>query len=156
LQGNLDKLTIWCYNNKLKLNIDKCQSITFSRKRVKFDFQYSLDNENLNKVGKTKDLAILFDEKLSFKPHCDMIINKAKSLLGFIKKRAKEFDNVWVTKQIYMTYVRSVLEFGAIIWMPYTDEYIRKIESIQKQFLLFALRPQYNPNDYMNLLMIFV
>jgi hypothetical protein len=35
--------------------------------------------------------------------------------------------------------------------MPYTDEYIRKIESIQKQCLLFALRHQYNPNDYMNL-----
>lgn len=50
-----------------------------------------------------------------------------------------------------MTYVRSVLEFGAIIWMPYTDDYIRKIESIQKQFLLFALRHRYNPNDYTNL-----
>jgi hypothetical protein len=80
-----------------------------------------------------------------------MIINKARSLLGFIKRRAKEFNNVWVTKQIYMTYVRSVLEFGAIVWMPYTDDYIKKIESIQKQFLLFALRHRYNPNDYTNL-----
>jgi hypothetical protein len=42
--------------------------------------------------------------------------------LGFVKRRAKEFDNVWVTKQIYFTYVRTKLEFGSIIWMPYNDD----------------------------------
>jgi hypothetical protein len=69
----------------------------------------------------------------------------------FVKRRAKEFDNVWATKQIYFTYVRTKLEFGSIIWMPYNDDYIRKFESIQKQFLLFALRFLYNPLDYLRL-----
>jgi hypothetical protein len=47
--------------------------------------------------------------------------------------------------------VRSKLEFGSIIWMPYTENYIKKIESVQKQFLLFALRHLYDPYDYSRL-----
>jgi hypothetical protein len=35
------------------------------------------------------DLGILVDEKLAFKPHCDMIISKANGLLDFIKRRSK-------------------------------------------------------------------
>jgi hypothetical protein len=97
------------------------------------------------------DLSILLDEKLTFKPYCDLIISKSNGLLGFIKRRAKEFDNVWVTKTLYCTYVRSVLEFGAIIWMSYTADYIKKIESIQKKYLLFALRHLHDPRDYTRL-----
>jgi hypothetical protein len=80
-----------------------------------------------------------------------MIVSKATGLLGFVKRRAKEFDNVWVTRQLYFTYVRSILEIGSIIWMPHTDEYFNRIESIQKQFLLFALRHLHSPLDCLNL-----
>jgi Reverse transcriptase (RNA-dependent DNA polymerase) len=151
LQNKLDDLVKWCNTNKLNLNIDKCHSISFTRKKTKIEFTYNLDNKNLDKVSKILDLGILLDDKLTFKAHYDMIISKAKGLLGFVKRRAKEFDNVWVTKQIYFTYVRTKLEFGSIIWMPYTDDYIAKFESIQKQFLLFALRHLYNPSDYLRL-----
>ena len=151
LQSKLDELAKWCNNNNLHLNIGKCKSISFARKKTKINYTYNLDGKNLEKVSKISDLGILLDEKLTFKYHCDMIISKAKGLLGFIKRRAKEFDNVWVTRQLYFTYVRSILEYGSIIWMPYTDEYIKKIESIQKQFLLFALRHLHNPLDYQNL-----
>jgi len=151
LQSKLNDLAKWCNSNRLSLNVEKCHSISFSRKKNKIDFVYNLDNKNLDVVNKIRDLGILFDEKMTFKLHCDMIINKAKGLLGFIKRRAKEFNNVWVTKQIYLTYVRSVLEFGSVIWMPYTEDYVRKIESVQKQFLLFALRHLYDPYDYTRL-----
>jgi hypothetical protein len=80
------------------------------------------------------DLGVLLDEKLTFKPQCDKLISKATGLLGYIKRRAKEFDNVWVTKQLYLTYVRSTLEYGSIIWMPFTNDYTKKFESIQKKF----------------------
>jgi Reverse transcriptase (RNA-dependent DNA polymerase) len=138
LQNNLDFLAEWCNANKLKLNIEKCHSISFSRKKHKKDFVYNISNQNLDKASKIRDLGIILDDKLTFKNHCDMITNKAKSLLGFIKRRSKEFKNIWVSKQLYLTYVRSVLEFGSIIWMPYSEDYIRKIESVQKQFLLFS------------------
>jgi hypothetical protein len=80
---------------------------------------------------------------MTFKLHCDMIINKAKGLIliSFIKRRAKEFDKIWFTKQLYFTFLHNVrsdvLECGSVIWMPYTEDYIRRIESVQKLFFYF-------------------
>lgn len=148
LQDKVNDLKTWCDNNKLDLNVDKCHAISFNRRKSKHEFWYAIGDKILDRVKTISDLGILLDEKLTFKPHCDKLISKANGLLGFIKRRAKEFDNVWVTKQLYFTYVRSVLEFGSIIWMPYTLDYINKLESIQKRFLLFALRHLYDPRDY--------
>ena len=39
-----------------------------------------------------------------------------------------------------MSLVRSVLEFACPVWNPFYDSHRKRIESIQKQFLLFALR----------------
>jgi hypothetical protein len=148
LQEKLNNLKTWCDTNELHLNVSKCHVITFTRKKLRHEFSYKIGTINLDRVKTMSDLGILLDEKLTFKPHCDLIISKGNGLLGFIKRRAKEFDNVWVTKTLYCTYVRSVLEFGAIIWMPYTADYIKKFESIQKKYLLFALRHLHDPRDY--------
>jgi hypothetical protein len=93
LQNKLDDLANWCNINKLSLNVNKCHSISFTRKKNKKEITYNLENKDLDKVNKILDLGILLDEKLIFKLHSDMIINKSKCLLIFIKRRAKEFDN---------------------------------------------------------------
>ena len=61
-------------------------------------------------------------------------------MLGFIKRRAKEFDDPYVTKFIFCSLVRSTLEYCHIVWAPLFQCDIDRLESIQKQFLLFALR----------------
>jgi hypothetical protein len=98
-----------CDTNELHLNVSKCHVITFTRIKLRQEFSYKIGADNLDRVKKNSDLGILLDEKLTFKPHCDLLISKTNGLLGFIKRRAKEFDNVWVTKTLYCTYVRSVL-----------------------------------------------
>lgn len=71
-------------------------------------------------------------------------------MLGFIKRRASEFNNVRVSKTLYCSFVRPILEYCCFIWMPHQTIFIREIESIQKQFLIFALRHIYDPRDYKN------
>jgi hypothetical protein len=51
LQNKLNDLDNWCNFNKLKLNVEKCHSISFSRKPVKNVFSYSLGNKILDKVN---------------------------------------------------------------------------------------------------------
>lgn len=69
-----------------------------------------------------------------------MTANKARGVLGFIKRWAKEFTDPYITKQLYMSLVRPILEYGSIIWDPVYKIHIESIESVQKQFLLFCLR----------------
>lgn len=43
-------------------------------------------------------------------------------------------------KKLFMTFVLPILEYAAQIWSPHQKGQIKSIESVQKQFLLFALR----------------
>lgn len=66
--------------------------------------------------------------------------NKAYKNLGFIKRWSNEFVDSYVTKLIYISFVRPNLEYGSIIWNPTYTIHSNLIESVQKQFLLFCLK----------------
>lgn len=151
LQSFLNRLDEWCKLNKLNLNTKKCSVITYTRKKEYSSFDYFINNEPLQRVDNIKDLGILLDTKLNFNLHYDSIISKSHAMLGFIKRRASEFNNVWVTKTLYCSLVRSILEYGSVVWNPYHEVHSKRIESIQKKFLLFALNYLFSPRDFVNL-----
>ena len=128
----------WCLANALCLNFDKCKLIRFLRKAI--TYSCTLNGESLCRVESFKDLGILLDVKLSLNNHVEFMINKAKSLLGFIKRWSKEFNDPYITKRLYTSLVRHILEYGSLIWNPQYEVSSNKVESVQKQFLLFALR----------------
>lgn len=109
-------------------------------RRSHFIVKYFLGTHELDNVVTFTDLGILMDPKLNFIQHITLTVNKARSLLGFIKRWAKEFDDPYITKQLFTSLVRPVLEYGSIIWDPSYNVHINIIESVQKQFLLFCLR----------------
>lgn len=147
-QSKLHALENWCSANNLHLNTDKCFVITFTRKYSYTNTVYTLNKTILKRVDNIVDLGVLLDNKLSFKQHIDKMISRANKVLGFIKRRAKEFNNTWVTKALYCSLVRPILEYACPIWDPYYQCHTNRIESIQKQFLLFALREAYDPRNY--------
>lgn len=60
-------------------------------------------------------------------------------MLGYIKSISKGQFGIRALKAVYVSYVRSRLEFGSVIWDPYQSTYSELIESVQKQFVMFAL-----------------
>lgn len=71
-----------------------------------------------------EDLGVLLDEILTFKEQVD------RALLLFIIRRASEFDDSYIRKTFYCSFVRSI----------YSNMQVFRIESLQKQSLLFALK----------------
>lgn len=140
LQHDVDNLSDWCQLNCLYLNIGKCKALSFYKKRVPINFNYSILNSNLEKLSEIRDLGVFFDSNLSFIKHIELKIAKAYSLLGFVKRICADFTNIIAVKSIYCAYVRSQLEFASVVWSPQYDIHKNRIESIQKKFLLFALR----------------
>ena len=96
-------------------------------------------NFTIERVYTFKDLGVLFDTELTFEMHIESITSKAKSKLGMIKRWSKEFNNMFITKTLFVSLVRSTLEFASSVWDPTYICHNAKIESIQKQFLLFLL-----------------
>lgn len=140
LNDYLKKFHLWCTKNYLSLNVSKCSVITFSRRASPFIYNYSLGSEVVPRVTLIKDLGVLLDTKLSFNNHIDYITNSANRSWGRIRRYAGEFSDPYVIKSLYQSFVRSLLEYASVIWCPYYNINIARIEAVQKRFLRFALR----------------
>lgn len=139
LQKDFDNMCKWCDINCLNLNIKKCKVMTFCRNNRKIEFQYKLNNVSVDRVDSFVDLGVFFDSKLCFNKHIDVIVGKANCRLGMIKRWSKEFKDPFITKTLFTSLVRSILEFACQVWSPYYQCHINRLESVQKKFLLFAL-----------------
>lgn len=118
LQRDIDNFSLWCNKNLMNLNIKKCKHMSFYRS-TKFNTTYYVDEILLDAVDTFLDLGILLDSRLNFRSHISLTVNKATGVLGFMKRWCKEFADPYVTKQLYTSLVRPILEYGSVIWDPY-------------------------------------
>lgn len=139
LQEDLESFQNWCLHNNLVLNVDKCQQMSFTRRHNSIKFDYSINNIPLRQIELFNDLGVTFDSKMTFNRHIENICNKASSMLGFIKRWAKEFDNTLVTISLYKTLIRPHLEYGSQVWSPHYNIHIERVEKVQKRFVRFVL-----------------
>lgn len=72
-------------------------------------------------------------------------------MLSFVMTLAKDFCLGMSIKSLFCALVRPTLEYGVVVWNPYTVSYSRQLERIQRKFLWFArhlLRIPCEPHDY--------
>ncbi|XP_058449787.1 probable RNA-directed DNA polymerase from transposon X-element isoform X1 [Malaya genurostris] len=139
-QNEINLFHIWCCKSLLQLNVKKCNLTTFSRKNETISTNIHLGNQLVEKCKIVRDLGVILDSKLTFVEHYNTINNKANSMLGFIKRFSHNFQDPYTIKLLYTTYVRPILEYCSLVWNPYNIIHEERIESIQRQFLLYALR----------------
>jgi hypothetical protein len=153
LQSDLNYFHIWCINNGMELNVNKCTTISFSYKKSIIHFDYNLFNSVIQRVFIINDLGVYFDVKLKFNYHIDKIRNRALAKLGFLKRSCSEFSNPHALKNVYNSLVRSNLEYASFIWSPNNSIHTQYLESIQNSFLRFisfkcnVQRPPHSPYD---------
>lgn len=140
LQADIAALHLWCESNGLRLSVGKCKVMSLFRKRDPLFCEYNVDGVALERVREYRDLGVVISENLCFSKHVAAIVAKAFSMLGFMKRICKSFRNVNALKSVYCAHVRSHLEYASVVWFPYQSTLVDKIESIQKKFVMYALR----------------
>lgn len=155
LQNDLNVLFQWCETNRMDLNINKCKVITFHRNKNPIYYPYHINNSPLTREYQIKDLGVTMTSQLDFKPHYEIVKNKAMKSLGFINRNSQEFQLPDTYKTLYCTYVRPKIEYAATIWSPYYQNNIKTIESVQRKFLRSLAFKQHKPvqnHDYTDIL----
>jgi len=84
-------------------------------------------------VMQIKDLGILLSNDLSLNNHINIICNKALRVFAFIRRNYSEFKNRKCIKVLYFSLVRSILEYGSVIWNPHQSNLISKMDRIQNR-----------------------
>lgn len=79
-----------------------------------------------------KDLGVVVDYELKLHKHVAEVVKKANQRLGIIIITFSLL-NENVILQCYMTLVRSLLEYGNIVWYPRFVLDQRRVESVQRR-----------------------
>lgn len=138
LQSDISTVSQYFSTNLLSLNLSKCNCLRFTRNTVnRFDIFYHINDHYLEVVDKIRDLGILFDSELTFRPHAEKIANSAYRMLGFVLRTANRFRKVKTILILYNSLVRSLLEYCVAVWDPFYESHINIIERIQRRFCMY-------------------
>lgn len=125
--------------------------MTFSRKRSPILHSYHLGSSPLSRVHLIKDLGFFLSPTLSFKHHLNVTVGKSLKILGFIKRNTTLFTSATCLRTLYFSLVRSILEYGSVVWFPYLACDQLRLERVQNRFLSFAaflLNIEHTAHDY--------
>ena len=159
LQDDLNNIMKWTTENKLKVNVGKYISMSFTRNKDPVNFNYKLGSTILKSVHEHKDLGVLFDTQLTFTLHMQKIVAQSNKTLGFVIRNTKPFKNTSTCMLSYNTLVGPKLEYASVVWSPRCKKHISMLEKTQKKFLKYlhfkrtGIYPQLTP--YQELLVNF-
>ena len=133
LQNDLLELEKWATKWGMRFNAKKCYLMSIKNKSSNF---YSLCDHILQQVNENPYLGITLTENLKWTSQITKTTKKANSTLAFLRRNLRSFP-LECRKSAYTTLVRSLLDYGSIIWDPYLKQDIDKIECVQRQAARF-------------------
>lgn len=144
LHSDLDKFCEWSSAWKLQLNPSKCKVITFTLRRKPVVSTYYINCTALERVSEIRDLGVILDSRLTFGPHIDSVVGRANRALGIylrsLSSRRESKGKKFPPSPLivgFNAHIRSVVEFGSVIWAGAAKTHLKRIERIQHKFLIW-------------------
>ena len=119
----------------MKFNAKKCYIISTEKGGI--PFFYTLNDHILQYVGTNPYLGVTLSEDLTFDAHVGNITKKGSRMLGFIQRNLKGSPSR-LKELAYLTLVRSGLEYASVVWDPFLQREIDRLEKIQRRAARFV------------------
>ena len=142
LQQSLNNLQIWADKNGFKFSKSKTVYMHFCQlRKVHDDPHLYLNGTAIPVVEETKFLGVVFDHKLSFKPHIQYLKDKCSKTLNLMKMLAHTDWGADRTPllRLYRTLVRSKLDYACTVYGSARASYLQPLNAIHHQGLRLAL-----------------
>ena len=126
----------------MKLNTEKTQYMLFNFSRnYQFNTRFSLNGTKIDQVHQTKLLGLVLRDDLKWKANTDELTRRAYSRMIILRNLYKFDVPVDDLLEIYVLYIRSVVEQSAVVWhSSITKGEQRDLERIQKVALKIILK----------------
>ena len=145
-QDYLDEINLWTKNQKMVINQKKTKNIIFNYTRnYQFSTRLELEGEVLETVDNAKLLGTIISNDLSWNKNTETIVKKANKRMELLRKISSFGASLDELKNIYILYVRSLLEQSCMVWHSgLTEENAQDLERIQKTALKIILQEKYS------------
>ena len=157
MQAVIDGVSRWAREWKMSLNQTKTESmvISSSREERKWKPILTLNGAQIKIVTEYKFLGVIIDSGLRFKSHVNTIVAKCRRRNNILRCLAgKDWGQCLKTqKSLYLTYIRSAIEYASSAWFPWISETARKrLERVQNESLRIMSRlAKTCPEDFLRL-----
>jgi hypothetical protein len=143
-QDTLNKISDWTDHNMMKLNKDKTNYMVFSRFDTEFATRLTLEGETLNRIEEVKIVGVWLTIWLDWDKNTREACRKACARMTMLTKLryigVPEDDLI----QIYILYVRSLLEYCSVVWhSTLTGDMSHDLERVQKLCLKIVWGDKY-------------
>lgn len=130
LQLSYQQVGDWMDRNKMSVRTDKCKqiSITLRTRNIESGWEF----EDIPIVDNLKILGIIFDKRLNWKSHCEMISKKSSSRL-YVLRQLKPFLNKNELFRIYEACIRSILEYGSPLFVNLQSNQSSLLDKVQSR-----------------------
>jgi hypothetical protein len=91
-----------------------------------------MNNTIINQVTEHKHLGLEISNDGSWQKHIDLITKKPFTRVNILKKFKFILDRKTLEK-IYLTFIRSILEYADVVWDNKTLFLINKLENVQTE-----------------------
>ena len=128
------------------LNQKKTKVMIFNfTDKYQFTAKLDLNGENLEVVKEAKLLGVIVSDDLKWDLNTSYLVKKANKRLELLRKVANFSTSIEDKKEIYVLYVRSVLEQSSVVWhSSLTKENCEDLERVQKCAVRIILGKEYS------------
>ena len=118
-----------------------------ARIRSFIDKDYYLGGTKLDHIEVEKDLGVLVSQNLSWIDHVDLISSKAQRMLNLLYRTCRDITDISTKKLLYISWVRSRLEYARVVWSSNTKRNINNLEQVQRRAMRFILGKDYSEHE---------
>ena len=138
LQRKMDETMLWIDKWRLKLNIDKTETIIFGSRQNKHLRQIKIKNQAVKWKNQIKYLGVAMDTKLTMNGHLKTTIQKAKGVRASLYPILNRNSPIPLRTriQLYTIYIKPILLYASVVWAPQLSQSNwRKLEAVQNMTL---------------------
>ena len=100
----------------------------------------NINSTVLSKVDHIKYLGVWISGNLSWSKHIDVMCKNARNKLGFMYRLFYQHSSTATLRQLYISCVRSQLEYACPVWDPHHTTAVADLEKVQKFALMLCTK----------------
>ena len=139
LQSDLARIVKWSATWKLLLNEDKCSITHFTSNQFPLTYYYSINGKFLPSKPTQRDLGVTVSSDYQRKCHFQTITSKAYKTLGMLRRSFSHTIGVSAKRSLYISLVRSQLQYCSPLWHPHFLSDIKRLETVQRRATKFIV-----------------
>ena len=145
-QQYLTNISNWTDNNLMKLNTEKSKYMVVNfTDNFQFSTRLTLNSNLLEQVRETRLLGVILNDNLTWSANTEFIVKKSYKRMLMLHKLYDFQLPVYEMLNIYILYIRSILESSAVVWhSTITQSEQMEIERVQKVALRIILDSDYD------------